>query len=138
MLENLRVAKPCGADWNAMTGDERVRMCNLCSMNVYNLSAMTRAEAEAFVASREGRTCIQLYQREDGTVITQDCPIGLAAVKRKVAKVVASTVGLLSLAGATFLGYGVIADFRRALAVQPLPDPAPRPYRAVKGEMIRR
>ena len=29
LLARIRVATPCTADWNAMTGDDRVRHCAL-------------------------------------------------------------------------------------------------------------
>ncbi len=58
-----------------MDGDERVRFCRECNRNVYNLSAMTDAEARRVVAEREGRLCVRFYQRRDGTVLTSDCPV---------------------------------------------------------------
>src|SRR5688500_3609243 len=54
VLENIRVATPCRADWKLMTGDERTRHCGDCKKNVYNLSNMTRDEAEALILEKEG------------------------------------------------------------------------------------
>ena len=71
-LEVIDIARPCPADWDAMRGDDQVRFCKHCSLNVYNLSAMTRAQAERLVAEREGRLCIRMYRRLDGTVVTAD------------------------------------------------------------------
>ena len=71
----LRIAAPCKAPWENMDGDERVRFCRECNRNVYNLSAMTDAEARRVVAEREGRLCVRFYQRRDGTVLTSDCPV---------------------------------------------------------------
>ncbi len=96
MLENVKIARPCGADWEKMTGDDRVRFCNLCQLSVYNLSGMKREEAEALLASKTGKMCVRLYERADGTVITEDCPVGLAAVKRRIATVAASALALLA------------------------------------------
>ena len=76
VLENIRIAMPCAADWDDMSGDDRVRFCGKCEKNVYNLSAMSREEGEALVREKEGRLCVRLYQRADGTVITNDCPVG--------------------------------------------------------------
>jgi hypothetical protein len=81
-LHDLQVASPCSASWEQMEGDNRVRFCDACALNVYNLSAMTAQEAERLVARKEGRLCVRFFQREDGTVMTQDCPRGLAAVRR--------------------------------------------------------
>lgn len=73
-----------------MTGDERKRFCSLCKLNVYNISAMTLPEAEKLITEAEGRVCVRMFRRADGTVITQDCPVGLAErVKRRVRRTVA-------------------------------------------------
>ena len=37
-----------------MVGDERVRACGSCDKHVYNLSAMTRDEAQALIIERNG------------------------------------------------------------------------------------
>lgn len=92
-LKSLRVANPCPARWEDMKGDERSRFCSTCSLNVYNISAMTSAEAEEFLRSRTGRTCTRFYQRADGTVITRDCPVALAKVRRKLARAILVTAG---------------------------------------------
>ncbi len=76
-LESLRIATPCAADWNDMKGDEFVRFCGRCEKNVYDLSALSRLEAEQLVAEKEGRMCVRFYQRADGTVLTNDCPVGV-------------------------------------------------------------
>ena len=94
-LANVQVAAPCKADWNQMMGDERVRFCGACSLNVYNLSAMTKAEAETLIARTEGRLCVKFYRRRDGSIITQDCPVGWRAIRCRVsyiAKAIASAV----------------------------------------------
>src|SRR5258708_6452212 len=81
-LHDLRVAAPCSSSWEQMVGNDRVRFCESCALNVYNLSAMTAEEAERLVAKKEGRLCVRFFQREDGTVLTQDCPRGLIALRR--------------------------------------------------------
>src|SRR6185436_5457223 len=83
-LDHVRVAAPCKADWDQMIGTDRVRFCGQCSLNVYNLSAMTRDEAESLIARNEGRLCVRFYRRGDGSIITQDCPVGLRAIQRRV------------------------------------------------------
>lgn len=102
MLENVKIAKPCAADWNAMTGDERVRFCQACKLHVYNLSDMTRAQAEDLLTRTEGNVCVRLYKRADGTVITKDCPVGLAALRRRVATLAASVAALLAVGCSSF------------------------------------
>jgi len=85
-LERIRIASPCPVSWERMTGDDRVRFCDECNLHVYNLAEMTRAEAATLIASTEGRLCARIYRRADGTIITRDCPVGLCAIRRRVAR----------------------------------------------------
>jgi hypothetical protein len=85
-LNNLRVASPCHMGWDQMPGDDRVRFCDSCQFNVYNFSEMTAQEVERLIHETEGRICGRIYRRADGTVITRDCPVGLRAVRMRVAK----------------------------------------------------
>ena len=98
VLPNIRVASPCTADWNEMTlldAEGRARHCKSCDKNVYNLSAMTRAEAEALIVAKEGRLCVGYWQRKDGTILLKDCLVGTAnARKRRL--VAAGAVALLA------------------------------------------
>ena len=72
-LDLITIASPCSASWEAMEGDDRVRHCKQCHLDVYDLSNMRRDEAERFVAANEGEACVRFLQRPDGTVITEDC-----------------------------------------------------------------
>jgi hypothetical protein len=83
-LDHVQVAAPCTADWEQMIGSERMRFCGECNLNVYNLSGMTRLEAESLIARNEGRLCVRFYRRFDGSIITNDCPVGLRAIQRRV------------------------------------------------------
>lgn len=94
ILDNIRIASPCRADWNAMTGDEHARHCNQCDKQVFNLSEMTRPEAEALIVEKQGQLCARYYKRHDGTIITSDCRIGVVAGrKRKI--IAAASLALL-------------------------------------------
>ncbi|HEX8284737.1 MAG TPA: hypothetical protein VF588_15345 [Pyrinomonadaceae bacterium] len=112
-LDEVRVAAPCPADWGKMVGDERVRYCGSCDLHVYNLSGMTRREAEGLVASTEGRLCVRFFRRADGTILTNNCPVGLSAVRRRAARVAGS---VLSAALGFFGGLGLNFGIDRALS----------------------
>ena len=86
VVGRMRVASPCRASWEGMEGDERVRFCGQCGLHVYNISEMTRGEAESLVARTEGRLCARLHRRADGTVLTKDCPVGLRAVRLRASR----------------------------------------------------
>lgn len=105
-LHDLQVASPCHASWEQMEGNERVRFCADCALHVYNLSAMTAQEAEQLVVKKEGRLCVRFFQREDGTVLTRDCPRGLIALRR-AARRTALAIGL-SVAAMFLLVFGLL------------------------------
>ena len=78
-----------------MAGDERVRHCTLCSLNVYNFAEMTRDEIRALLVRKEGRVCARLYRRADGTLLTKDCPRGLRAVRMRMSRFATAVVAAL-------------------------------------------
>lgn len=105
ILQLIKIAAPCTADWDSMSGDDRARHCSQCNLKVYNLSAMSADEAAALVQGAEGRLCVRLYQRADGTVITQDCPVGLRLLRIRTVRAlrrIAAAVALLVSGGLTF------------------------------------
>ena len=106
ILPNIRVAAPCSADWNAMTGDDRSRACDDCNKQVYNLSGMTRDEAEALIIEKEGKLCVRYFQRADGTILLKDCSIGVK--RRRRARIIGGAAVLLAATGA----YGTNASHR--------------------------
>jgi hypothetical protein len=93
----LRIASPCPARWEDMGGDDRIRFCDQCKKNVYNLSAMTTAEATEVIAANPGRLCARIYQRADGTVLTEDCPVGVARHWRRIKRRVAGAIAALAV-----------------------------------------
>lgn len=97
-LEQIAIASPCTASWDDMSGDEKRRLCAQCGLHVHNLSAMTREEAEALVGGAEGRLCVRLYRRADGTVLTRDCPVGLARARERLRRACSAAAALLGLA----------------------------------------
>jgi hypothetical protein len=99
VLENIRIASPCKANWNEMTGDERVRHCGKCDKQVFDLSEMTRVEAEALIVEKAGNLCARYYQRPDGTILLADCTVGIAN-KRKLRVIAAGAAALLAGGGA--------------------------------------
>jgi hypothetical protein len=109
-LRDIKIATPCPADWNAMTGDGRVRFCGQCQLNVYNLSGMSRADAERLVSNHEGRLCVRFYRRHDGTILTQDCPVGLRALRRRAAR---WATAAFTAAISFFSGVGLTTGWRQ-------------------------
>ena len=114
VLDDVRVAAPCRASWDAMTriDGDRVRHCGDCDKRVYNLSQMTRDEAEALIVAHEGKLCVRYYRRADGTILTKDCPVGVGKRRRR-----------------RFIAAGILATFATGAAAyvmrtRPGADPA--------------
>lgn len=104
VLDRLQVASPCPVRWDDMQGDDRKRFCGQCRLHVYNLSAMTREEAVTLVTTAEGRVCAGFWRRADGTVLTRDCPVGLAAARAKAA----AALRRIAAAAALLVGSGLV------------------------------
>jgi hypothetical protein len=94
-LNNIKIASPCSANWDEMVGDERKKFCGECNLNVYNLSGMTKGEAENLLLESDGRLCVRFFKRADGTILTQDCPVGWAKVKRNLSRVATAAFALV-------------------------------------------
>jgi len=101
LINNVQIATPCMVGWDTMSGDDKVRFCGMCEKNVYDISALTADAAVELIREKKGNVCIQLYRRNDGTVLTEDCPRGLKRLRQAMAKKVAcaaAAVGWLGFA----------------------------------------
>jgi hypothetical protein len=114
-----------------MIGDDRRRMCGQCDKQVYNLSGMTRDEAQALLIEKEGKLCARFFQRADGTILLADCVVGKQQ-KRKRLVVIAGASALL--AGGV-VAYGMTRTHQVPIThahikhVQPRPvEPPPPPH----------
>ncbi|MCW5822709.1 MAG: hypothetical protein KIT34_07885 [Cyanobacteria bacterium TGS_CYA1] len=85
-LDNLVLAFPCPVQWQTMSGDERVRFCSQCSQKVYNISDMSKKEAEALLKRglEDNKICVRFFVRADGTIKTENCPRIFKSVRNKV------------------------------------------------------
>lgn len=131
VLDNIRVASPCHADWAKMSGDDRTRHCGDCKKNVYNLSDMTREEAEALIVANEGSLCVRYFQRHDGTILLADCTIGAKRHKRKKLVMIAGAAALLATGGVA--AYKKLAHHDEAQMM--MGGASYQPVHEVKGEM---
>src|SRR5262249_19630905 len=102
-LGRIRVAAPCEAEWKWMHGNDRVRFCGRCDLNVFNLSAMTTEEAEDLIRRTDGRLYVRFYRRSDATILTKNCRVGLRAIRDKLTstrtQIIAAILSLLGYLG---------------------------------------
>ena len=88
-LNNLTVSSPCTADWNSMVGNDQVRFCEHCSLQVHNLSLMTRNQAQRLVARSNGRLCVRYHQDPEGKPMTSPVRQKLHRINRRVSRIAA-------------------------------------------------
>ena len=138
-LNNVKIASPCSQDWNAMIGTDRKRFCGDCKLNVYNLSDMTKKDAENLLANAEGRLCVRFYRRADGTVLTKDCPVGWARVKQRASKMAAAFAslffGVVTSLGLMSLSNSSGEETVGALESYPSATPTPKKY-PIMGKVV--
>jgi hypothetical protein len=120
LLNNIKVASPCPARWEEMTGDDLVRHCEQCDKNVYNMSGLSAEAAANLFREKEGKLCVRFFRRADGTMLTADCPVGLhhrIRRTRRLAVLAASFAGFLSLTGCEKAGTKLRDDLRDLLGI---------------------
>lgn len=101
LLQRIHIASPCNVPWESMRGDDHVRHCASCDKEVFDLSSLTREQAEALLIEKNGKLCATYYRRADGTILTADCDVGVAKKKKARRKAAVIAVGLAaSAAGA--------------------------------------
>ena len=82
--------------WDRLQGNDRIRYCDQCNLNVYNLADMSPGEVDEIVRKSEGRLCGRLYVRDDQTATIRDCP---KSVFRKRLQAALALSALVLLAG---------------------------------------
>jgi hypothetical protein len=94
----LRISSPCPESWDAMPGDDRIRFCNRCNLNVYNLAVMSREETDALVRKNKGRLCGRLYLRGNRKATLRDCAGGrrVKLIRRAITLAVLLVIGAVS------------------------------------------
>lgn len=105
---DVTIATPCAAEWAEMQGDGDMRFCTQCNKHVFNLSMMSHEEAAGVIASMRdrGEGCVRLYRRDDGTMLTQDCQVGVRRYRfwRRTAGLAAA--GLILMIGYAYTQLG--------------------------------
>jgi hypothetical protein len=69
-----------------MVGDERVRYCPDCKLDVYNFSTMSDEDVERIVSRREQQLCARVRQRPDGTVMTRNSSVSFSVVMQRISR----------------------------------------------------
>jgi hypothetical protein len=88
-LDNLTITSPCTADWNSMIGNDQVRFCEHCNLDVHNLSLMTRNQAQRLIARSNGRLCVRYHRDSAGQPLTLPVRHKLHRIGRRVSRIAA-------------------------------------------------
>jgi len=114
------VPKPCPEDWDQLTPTEQGHHCQTCKTKVWDISSMTRGQAEAFLARHTDHLCVSYRERSNGEIVYAPEPVVPAG--RLTRLLPAAAAGLsLALAACT--------------AATPEKKEAPKPEeRQIKGD----
>lgn len=91
----LTISSPCPKRWESLIGNDRVRYCGECNLNVYNLTVMPPSEIEQLLHRTGGRLCVQIYVRKDRTGTLRDCPGGRRDIVHRRVRTMAIAFGVL-------------------------------------------
>jgi hypothetical protein len=108
----LKISSPCPKTWEDLVGNDRVRYCGQCKLNVYNLAEMSSEEIEGLIRRTEGRLCGRLYLRGDRTASLMNCPT--SARKQRIRRIVA-VASVLALAAFAWIFRGMQGPDRSRL-----------------------
>jgi hypothetical protein len=110
-IDQIEISTPCTVAWEEMRAagaDGRVRFCGQCRQNVYNVEAMSRVEAQQLIAAGEGRLCVRILRRPDGTVVTAGCWARLRAARRRGFLPFLGMMVLVGLTELAAIGVGLV------------------------------
>ena len=65
---DLQISSPCPLSWENLVGDNRVRYCGQCKLNVYNLAEMSPEEVEQMPVRRPVPSSRRAHPTTDATV----------------------------------------------------------------------
>src|SRR5687768_2946411 len=100
-FDRINIPAPCDADWDSMIGNDRVRFCEHCKLDVTNLSVLTRPEAMRLVERSKGRLCVRFVTRANGRVLTKQLPRKVHQIARRASRIAAGAFSAtLSLSSA--------------------------------------
>jgi len=70
---DIEIPSPCARAWDEMDAERgangAARFCNQCQEDVYDISSMTRREAQAFMEKHRWQVCVNYEVDEEGKII---------------------------------------------------------------------
>ncbi|HEX7958040.1 MAG TPA: ankyrin repeat domain-containing protein [Pyrinomonadaceae bacterium] len=90
--ELLQISEPCSVGWDSMTGNDRVRFCEHCQLDVRSLAEFTPRQAMDLVLRSGGRLCLRI-ERVGGAPRTRALPEPLYQIGRRASRLAAGAFG---------------------------------------------
>ena len=110
-LKQIAVPNHCRVDWESMSGSGPARECGVCRTKVFDLSAMTEAEAEDLLSTSED-LCVRFFYRPDGTIVSSRCETEKRTAPSRVAAGLAASLAY----GTAFSAITVALDHQPIVA----------------------
>ena len=88
-LDSMTIPSPCDADWDSMIGNDQMRFCEHCNLDVHNISSMTRTQAQRLVSRSNGRLCVRYHSDSTGQPLTLPLIQKLHRINRRVSRIAA-------------------------------------------------
>jgi hypothetical protein len=89
LLDHINVTSPCSSDWDSMIGNDLVRFCAHCQLNVHNLSEISPKEVVKLVIHSRDRLCVRYRRRPLETIQTSDLPRQLYQIRQRASRIAA-------------------------------------------------
>jgi hypothetical protein len=80
---------------------------------------MNSVEIDRIVSQHEGRLCARYYQRPDGTMLTQNCPVGFRFAVRRVSRMAGAALTAFMSVGPAMAGPRFPKSNESLLQIQP-------------------
>jgi hypothetical protein len=139
-LTEVPLLSPCDEPWERMRGDDRVRRCEACARDVFDVSAMSALEAELRLLNADDAVpCVRYRRDREGDVLHQLPRSGAPRPSRSLvaATALGVTLGAVAPAAADQVAAGdapaECIAYAAAFAEAPATKPAPAKAAAKPG-----
>ena len=88
-IQSYFISSPCSVKWDDMQTDQddiSIRFCGDCKRNVHNLSSLSDEEVVVLLDKKTAgeRVCTYFYRKDDGTLVTDNCPKQMKQMRNRL------------------------------------------------------
>lgn len=119
LSRQLEVKTPCTANWDQMSGNDKVRFCEHCQLEVNDLTSLTPKRIRRLMTKSKGRLCVRYHRGPDGKPLIRQVPGKLHQISKRFSRVAAGVfTATLSLGSATGQQSTSSVTYQRVFTVQ--------------------